>query len=82
LREARKAWKKIKIEGDKIRKQFPTEHVEDYAARHNISSEYALKSIKDAEESRKSYHEIKLITEHKKDKSSLTGIKVDNPHTN
>jgi hypothetical protein len=66
LTQARITWKQTKAQSADLRKQFLTAQAEDKAARQNITTEQALNSIMNAEESRRTYQQIRELVGHKK----------------
>jgi hypothetical protein len=82
LREARRHWKDIKQKGNELRQQFLQDRADDYATKRNIKPAQALKTIKQAEQSKTAYRQINDLIGGKKQKTPLTQIEINNPADN
>lgn len=80
LCQARILWKAIKKESGNIRMAFLEERAEEHAAKLHTTKEIALKAILQAEESKRTYNNIRQIAGHRNEKTPLTQIDIDNPN--
>jgi hypothetical protein len=79
LCEARKEWKNIKKQSDRLRKEFLENQAKEHASKMNTSKEKALKAILQTEDSKQQYKNIREITGHRKERNPLTQIEIDDP---
>lgn len=76
MRNARKKWEQAKTNSDQLHQQFLSLQAEEYAAKLNTSHENVLKASLRAEDSKQTFRQINLITQHKNEKLPLTMIDI------